>query len=310
MKKMNKFVNRNTEFPNRKILDVKSVIRNDIGEIKEIHVEEMRDEGQIYQEGTPLNAEVMNQIIQEVAKEEVRQKIEENNDAVEQTIHIEKENIVKNIIPQMIREERDKIFQLFFTNEQIIELDKSKIGVPTTAYFNFRLPEEGVLGTTFEWKVQSGTGITIKDGIAVVERTRADQRVTLTLTATNKEEVVEEEILVFVPAIQYATDYKESTETFSILADGSSTSISSITTQIEENSCVVIENEYDDLFEVQTSIDRDNILTISVFVGANLVDCGISEFCFTVRVDDQTTGLTHQIIHGIVECIESIYPAD
>lgn len=339
---MNKFIDRNTQYPNRKILDVKSVTRNDIGEIKTIYVEEIRNEGEIYEEGTPLNANTINHIIQEVTNEEVRKKFEENNGLIDrkireekesivnnivpqiireerenlvnnivpQIIRKERENIVSNIVPQIIREEREKMLQMFFSNNQIIELDKSKIEIPSTAYFNFELQEKGVLGTIFEWTAKSGTGITIKDRMAIVKRSKTNQNVTLKLKATNKEETEYEEFNILVPSIQYIDNYKESTKTFSILADGSSSSIFTTTIEVEENVCPVIENEYENIFEVQASINKDNILTITVFGKANPGECGISEFCFKVRVDNKTTGLTHHVINGIVEFIESIYPED
>lgn len=307
---MNKFVDRNTQFPNRKILDIKSVTRNNVGEIETLCVEEIRAEGEIYQEGTPLNASTMNRIIEEVTKEEVNKKFEEGSNEVRQLIEEEKENIVENIVPQLIRKERDRLLELFYSTSQIIELDKSKIELPSSPYFDFELPKKGLLDTSFEWGVKAGTGITIEDYRAIVKRNETNQNVTLELTATNKEEVEYEEFHILVPSIQYAPNCIESSLTFSVLADGSSSSIDTTTIEVEENLCLVIENEYEYLFEVQADVDTNNMLTIQVLGKANLEACGISQFNFTVRVDNKITGLTHQIIHGVVEYIGSIYPED
>lgn len=66
---MNKFVNRSVEHPNRRKLKVNEIVYDDNGEISEIYVDCERSEGSVYVQGTELNAESMNKIVENIAKE-------------------------------------------------------------------------------------------------------------------------------------------------------------------------------------------------------------------------------------------------
>ena len=59
---MNKFENRDTQYPNRKELIIKNIEYEDNGELSKLLVDVERQEGEVYQEGTPLNAQTLNGI--------------------------------------------------------------------------------------------------------------------------------------------------------------------------------------------------------------------------------------------------------
>lgn len=69
---MSKFENRESSTLNYKILDVKSVERDESGEIISMEVEVIRnDTPKEGKEGTPLNAESLNEIIKQMIKDEI-----------------------------------------------------------------------------------------------------------------------------------------------------------------------------------------------------------------------------------------------
>ena len=59
---MNKFENRDTQYPIRKELIIKNIEYEDNGELSKLLVDVERQEGEVYQEGTPLNAQTLNGI--------------------------------------------------------------------------------------------------------------------------------------------------------------------------------------------------------------------------------------------------------
>ena len=60
---MENFENRISNNINKKILDVDRVERNQAGEIIKIYGEILRDEGEVTEEGTRLDAESLNQVV-------------------------------------------------------------------------------------------------------------------------------------------------------------------------------------------------------------------------------------------------------
>ena len=58
------FNNRNVEFPNRKKLTIKEVSRDNDGEIESLVVEEEKEEGIVYEAGTSIEANTLQEIIQ------------------------------------------------------------------------------------------------------------------------------------------------------------------------------------------------------------------------------------------------------
>lgn len=304
---MNKFKNRDTQYPNRKELIIKNIEYEDNGEISKLLVNVEREEGEVYQEGTPLNAENLNTIIQEMIEEDREYTL---NHSVKKMIKEDRDYTLAHSVKEMIEEEKNKTLQFLCTATQKLKLDQSKIEIPSPAFFDFQLPQQGYFGTTFSWSVVSGTGITIQNGVALVNRTEVDQSVTLKLTLTNEEVSENTTFDISVPKEEYASTCEEISQTFHVFPDGSSASIDSQTIQVAENSDILIKNEYSDLLTVTTTINPENELTITVTCFELPVDCGISTFDFWVKVGNQTTGQYTKLIHCIVEILGSIYPED
>ena len=69
---MNEFKDRVSSTLNHKILDVKSVERDESGEIISMEVEVIRNDGEgLTQEGTPLNADNLNNIVKGMIKDDI-----------------------------------------------------------------------------------------------------------------------------------------------------------------------------------------------------------------------------------------------
>ena len=66
-------INRNIEQKNNKILKVLDITKVD-GEISELDVVEFRNEGKVYSEGTPLEANCLNNVIQEIIDNALQQR--------------------------------------------------------------------------------------------------------------------------------------------------------------------------------------------------------------------------------------------
>ncbi len=288
---MNKFKNRDTQYPNRKELIIKNIVYEENGELSKLLVDVERQEGEVYQEGTPLNAENLNNMIQMMIEED-------------------RNYTLTHQVKEMIEEEKNKTIQFLCTPAQKIQLDQSKIEIPTTAFFDFSLPHQGYFGTTFTWSVVSGTGITIQNRVAQVNRTEVDQNIVLKLTLTNKEVSETTTFDICVPKEEYASHCEEMNLTFHVLPDGSSASIASQMIQVEENSNITIDNEYSDLLTVTTRINSENELTITVTCFDLPVDCGISAFDFWIKVGNRTTGQYTKLIRCNVEILGSMYPED
>ena len=63
---MNEFKDRDVQYPNRKKLTIKDITYDENGEIYELIVDEVRNEGTIYETGTPLKAANLNATIKEM----------------------------------------------------------------------------------------------------------------------------------------------------------------------------------------------------------------------------------------------------
>lgn len=149
---MNEFKDRVSSTLNHKILDVKSVERDESGEIISMEVEVIRNDGEgLTQEGTQLNADNLN-------------------------------NIVKGMI-------KDVISTLPLTDETIVNIDKKYLKIPTIVIENFDLPLLGDYGSTIEW-LSSDTNI-IKINNSVAEVTRDLKTKTCTLTAKIRKDTFE-----------------------------------------------------------------------------------------------------------------------
>lgn len=159
---MNEFKNRESSTLNYKILDVKSVNRDESGEITSMEVEVIRnDEKGLTQEGTPLDAENLN-------------------------------NIVKGMI-------NDVVSLLPLTDETIINIDKMYLKIPTEATESFNLPLVGEYGSAIEWNSNNSEIVEINGSTAIVAQDIYTKSCTLTATITKGSAHLEKEFSVTVP---------------------------------------------------------------------------------------------------------------
>lgn len=129
---MNEFIDRNTQYPNRKILNIKNIEYDNNGEISKLLVDAERSEGEVYQEGTALKSENLNTIIRNIANECI------------------------------------SIYHM--SEAEKVAFDKSNLNISTQVQSNFSLPQTGKAGTIIVWNVISGTGITISGNTAIVTK--------------------------------------------------------------------------------------------------------------------------------------------
>ena len=128
---MSKFENRESQTLNYKILDVKSVERDESGEIILMKVEVIRnDTPNEGKEGTPLNAESLTAIIKD-----------------------------------MIDAEIDNMMDYVFIGNEKLCKDLIKISLPEKTIVDFELPQVGKLKTVFQWSVPVNSGIEIENSI-------------------------------------------------------------------------------------------------------------------------------------------------
>ena len=147
---MSKFENRESSTLNYKILDVKSVNRDESGEIISMEVEVIRnDTPKEGKEGTPLNAESLNEIIK-----------------------------------QMIHD------QIYMSDEDKVKEDKEKLTIKSYVSDNFTLPTLGYNHSLITWSVvYGGNSISINLGNATIVKSSQNTEVTLRATISNGEAV-------------------------------------------------------------------------------------------------------------------------
>ena len=145
---MNEFKDRVSSTLNNKILDVKSVERDESGEIISMEVEIIRNDSEgLTQEGTPLNAESLNEIINEM-------------------IH-----------DQIYKSDEDKV------NE-----DKEKLTIALFVTDNFTLPLLGYNHSNITWVVESGEeSISVAFGGAIIVKRNQNTEVSLRAIISNGE---------------------------------------------------------------------------------------------------------------------------
>ena len=108
---MKNFINQNTEYSKRKLLEVIDVTKNETGEIDSLLVDENSELGEIYEMGTPLNASSLTEIIED-----------------------------------LIEESRLTFLDSILTDEEKVKLDIRKSALPVVALSDFELPSKGYLG--------------------------------------------------------------------------------------------------------------------------------------------------------------------
>lgn len=73
---MNEFKDRDVQYPNRKKLKIKDITFDENGDIKELLVEEIRSEGVIYNTGTPLKSNALEEVITNMINSKVKAALE------------------------------------------------------------------------------------------------------------------------------------------------------------------------------------------------------------------------------------------
>ncbi len=137
----NKFYDRKGSNLNKKILEVENVERNESGEVVRLYVEEVRNDSEgLVEEGTPLNAEQLNLIVN---------------------------NIIKSRLANL---EDERIY--------IVNEDYNNINVSSEVENNFVLPTTGANGSIITWE-SNNEAIAINESDALVTRGDDDITVTL-----------------------------------------------------------------------------------------------------------------------------------
>lgn len=281
---MSKFIDRKGEHLNKKILIVESVDYDEAGNIKNLYVEEVRNDIPVEVEGTLLNATNLNTIIKQMIKEEMNS----SNDGINNDIVDEGTTEV-------------------LTDAELLAADKAALTLVAETEADVPLTLTGTNGSVITWAVTEGDAASIEEGVLKVTRGSEDATVKLTATLTLGEATDTKEFELTVKA---ATEIEEDTTdsiTLQVFPDGSSSGMASATFDIEPNSEVTIQNDYS--FEVTANIYNDNKLTVTVFAGG-YPEGGVLEASFKVIVKDKTTGVTTKEIIIIVEFLESLEDED
>ena len=191
-----KFVDRDTEFPNRKILEVKRVDRDEAGELKSMCVEEIRDEGKITEEGTPLNAESMNNVIDSINESinNIYTTLENIN-----SNYTTLDNDLKNMKASFETKAR------YYIDLDKIEQDFKQISLNDTANEDFTLQTIGTNVSSIVWSSSTPSVISIDGNIARVTKPIVPTTVTLTAHAVYQSATLDKEYYISVDARE-ATD--------------------------------------------------------------------------------------------------------
>ncbi len=163
---MNKFTDRDVQYPNRKKLTVVETIKNYNDEIEELIVDEERCEGNVVTEGTQLKADALNQIIQNMINTEI------------------------NSIP--------------LTDSQKLQSDLNTLNIQTKIKNSLDLPVTWHRLSSISWHVKSGSGITITDNIAEITQNEFIQNAIIVATVTNGSEVGTKEFEIEIDHIPFS----------------------------------------------------------------------------------------------------------
>ena len=160
---MSKFVNRVSSDLNKRTLKVIEERVKANGEIDELDVEIVRMNGDVTTEGTPLNADVFNEIVISIVKEMVG--------------------------------------ETALTNAERVELDKAALTVQSYAVDNFTVKLVGNNGTTITWSA-SGDGLSVYGDTVMVSQGVTDQTGYLSATITKGTAIATKTFMVYIPALE------------------------------------------------------------------------------------------------------------
>ena len=267
---MKNFINQNTEYQTRKLLDVIEVTKNESGEIESILVDENSELGEIYEIGTPLNASSLTEIIED-----------------------------------LIEESRKSFLNSILTDEEKIALDIRKSTLPVVALNDFELPSKGYLGSNITWNVSSGSAIYIDDGIARVVRSTVEKIVTITQTVSLNEVSETKTYTLTVPVMD---EVRSVDKEFIVLTDGSVVGVSSFFGHVVDNSVITLENN-NTFINITTSI-VDNVLTAEVSCTSLPEDVETCEFTRKLFIKNTETDEVYEQINVIIDTYQSVYPND
>ena len=132
---MNEFKDRNVEFPSRKKLNVKEIIRDEAGEIISLTVDETRCEGLVTEEGTKLNASNLNTITNSIASNCINSFLETKDEEIK--------SFIKTLCDERI---------LYDKNLDVIKEDLESVSIPSVITEDLVLPTICPKGTTITWE--------------------------------------------------------------------------------------------------------------------------------------------------------------
>ncbi len=180
---MSELKNRNTQYPNRRKLNVQNIEYNENGEIVELLADVIRSEGEIYEEGTKLNAEGLGKNIKDIT-----------NECIEDFI-ITKYERIKAMVESICGNKFS-----YFYNLEHIKSDLESIQLINIVTEDFTLPSEGMNGSSIVWSSSNPELINIEGNLAKVNRQVVDWAVTLTANGTYKTVTHTKEYVIFIKA--------------------------------------------------------------------------------------------------------------
>lgn len=244
---MNKFEDRKAQYLNRKkyLIEKDSITRDEMGEITSFIAEDIKYDNPS-NEGTPLKAEILTDIVKQIINDEIKNKL------------------------SLICSDEEKLS---------IDLRCIRINPEINTVEDLNLITEGMLGTIFNWSVLSGTGVTIKNNIPTINQTYLEQNVVLKVEATNKDQSQTKNISVKV--LPKDVKVYDSIIMYPDLVNGQ---VRTLTYQLEPSSKVEVENDYPEYLSVTTSI-ANNVLTVRIVVETNL-ESGVIDVPLKVIVKD------------------------
>ena len=133
---MSEFKDRNVEFPSRKKLNVKEIIRDEAGEIISLTVDETRCEGLVTEEGTKLNASNLNTITNSIASNCINSFLETKDEEIK--------SFIKTLCDERI---------LYDKNLDVIKEDLESVSIPSVITEDLVLPTICPKGTTITWEI-------------------------------------------------------------------------------------------------------------------------------------------------------------
>ena len=268
---MKNFINQNTEYSKRKLLEVIDVTKNETGEIDSLLVDENSELGEIYEMGTPLNAISLTEIIED-----------------------------------LIEESRISFLDSILTDEEKVKIDIRKSALPCVVLSDFELPSKGYLGSNITWNVSSGSAIYIEDGIGRVIRSTVEKTVTITQTVSLNEV---SETITHTLTVPVMDEVKNVNKYFIAYVYGESSTSNYMVEHIVDGSVVEVVNQ-NSFINVYSSINNNNILNVEIYCAGLPDGIDTSEFALQIKIKNTETDEVYEQINVIINTYQSVYPND